>query len=229
MSSSMTRSLKELHDRLMAERPEGAAHEPDSCPFCAMEDVPMTDDEIQAKIDAAVASAVAEKDKEIADLKAAQQTNETDAAVKEAVASKDAELADLRKELDETVLKLANAESEHSALVTYLENEKAAAEQREQAAARKDSRLEKLRSVAKFPDDYLTANADRFAAMDDEEFEARCAEYAALAPAGSSEIPSTVSSLKAGQEGQGSGGGKRATQELFAIRRDRGLVDLSSL
>ena len=237
MTSPMTRSYKELHDRLLAEKPDGAVHDPDSCPFCAMEDEPsgggnMTDEELQAKIDAAVAEAVKAKDEEIASLKAAVVTTETEAAVKAAVADKDTEIAELRKELDEAVLREANAKAEHDSLVAFLEAEKTAAEEREAAAARKDSRIEKLRTVARFPEEYLTANADRFAAMSDDEFEARCAEYAALAPAGTTEVPAGMPGLRAGLEGPGSNGnGKSAAyKELFALRREgRGHVDLSSL
>ena len=64
--------------------------------------------------------------------------------------------------------------------------------------------------------------------MSDEEFEARCTEYAALGKPGTSEIPSGMSGLKAGLEGPGSGTAS-AYKELFAIRRNGGHVDLSNL
>jgi hypothetical protein len=240
MTTEMSRSLKALHDRLMKEKPEGAVHEPDSCPFCAMEDaadggdMTYTEDELKAKVDEAVKAAVDERDARIAELSAAQLTSETARAVADAVAAKDTELADLRGELDKAVLEGANAKAERDTLVAWLEGEKTAAEQREAAAARKDTRLAKLKEVAHFPDDYLEQNADRFAAMSDEEFDSRCAEYAALSPngksGGSTEIPSTLPGLKAGMEGPGTSRGTSAVKELMALRRDRrGVVDLSSL
>jgi septal ring factor EnvC (AmiA/AmiB activator) len=234
MTTEMSRSLKELHDRLLDEKPEGAVHETDGCPFCtAMEesadDMTYTEDELKAKVDEAVQAAIQERDAKIADLSAAQQTSETAKAVADAIAAKDTELADLRGELDKAVLEAANAKAERDGVVAWLEGEKAAGEQREAAAARKDTRLSKLKEVAQFPDAYLEQNADRFAAMSDEEFESRCAEYAALSGKSTNgEIPSTVPGLKAGLEGPGTSRGS-AVKELLALSRDRGLVDMSNL
>jgi hypothetical protein len=237
MTTEMSRSLKELHDRLLAEKPEGAVHETDSCPLCALEesadDMTYTEEDLKAKVDEAVKAAVEERDAKIAELTASQLTSETAKAVADAVAAKDTELADLRGELDKAVLEAANARAEHDSVMAWLDSEKTAAEQREAAAARKDTRLAKLKEVAHFPDDYLEQNADRFAAMSDEEFDSRCAEYATLSGNGksaSTEVPSTVPGLKAGMEGPGSRGTSSALKELQALRRDpRGLVDLSSL
>jgi hypothetical protein len=240
MPTEMSRSLKALHDRLLDDKPEGAVHEADSCPFCAMEesadggdDMTYTEEDLRAKVDEAVKAAVEERDARIAELTASQQTSETAKAIADAVAAKDTELADLRGELDKAVLEAANAKAEHDSVLAWLEGEKTAAEQREAAAARKDIRLAKLKEVAHFPDDYLEQNADRFAAMSDEEFDSRCAEYAALSPNGksaSSEIPSGMPGLKAGLEGSTSRGTSSAVKELQALRRDpRGLVDLSNL
>ena len=238
MSTTMSRSLKDLHDRLMADRPEGATHEPDSCPFCAMEDaadggdMTYTEDELKAKVDEAVKAAVEKREAKIAELSSAQQTSETAKAVTEAVAAKDNEIAELRGDLDKAVLEAAGAKAERDSVVAWLESEKTAAEEREAAGARKESRLAKLKEVAHFPDDYLEQNADRFAAMSDEEFDSRCAEYAALSGNGKSagtEIPSALPGLKAGLEGP-SGSRGSAVKELLALRRDpRGLVDLSNL
>ena len=236
MTTEMSRSLKALHDRLLDEKPEGAVHETDSCPFCAMEesadggtDMTYTEEDLKAKVDEAVKAAVEERDARIAALSAAQQTSETAKAIADAVAAKDTELADLRGELDKAVLEAANAKAERDSVVAWLEGEKTATEQREAAAARKDTRLTKLKEVAQFPDTYLEQNADRFAAMSDEEFDARCTEYAALSGKSSNgEVPSTVPGLKAGLEGP-SGSKGSAVKELLALSRDRGLVDLSTL
>jgi hypothetical protein len=236
MTTEMSRSLKELHDRLLGEKPEGAVHEPDSCPFCAMEesadggdDMTYTEEDLKAKVDEAVKAAVEERDAKIAELSAAQLTSETAKAVTDAVASKDTEIAALRGDLDKAVLEAVNANAERDNLLAFLEGEKAAAEERTVAAGRKDTRLAKLKEVAGFPDDYLEQNADRFAAMSDEEFESRCAEYAALSgKSGNGEVPSGVPGLKAGLEGPSTSRGS-AVKELLALRRDRGLVDLSNL
>jgi hypothetical protein len=238
MSTEMSRSLKALHDQLLEEKPEGAVHEPESCPFCAMEepadggtDMTYTEEDLKAKVDEAVTAAIAERDAKIASLESAQQTSETAKAVADAVAAKDSELSDLRGELDKAVLEAANAKADRDAVVAWLEGEKTAAEEAAAAAARKDTRLAKLKEVASFPDDYLERNADRFAAMSDDEFDARCTEYAALnggKPASNGEVPSTMPGLQAGLEGPSTARGS-AVKELLAISRDRGLVDMSNL
>jgi hypothetical protein len=239
MTTEMTRSLRALHDRLMEEKPEGAVHEPESCPFCAMEELPhggddmtYTEDELKAKVDEAVQAAVEERDAKIASLETDAQTSETAKAVADAVAAKDSEIADLRGELDKAVLSAANVTAERDAIVSWLDGEKTASEERDAAASRKDSRVAKLKEVAAFPDDYLEQNADRFAAMSDEEFEARCAEYATLSgERANGEIPSAMPNLTAGLEGPGSTRrSPSAVKELLALRREsRGVVDLSNL
>lgn len=236
MTTEMSRSLKALHDRLLDEKPEGAVHETESCPFCAMEesadggtDMTYTEEDLKAKVDEAVKAAVEERDARIAELSAAQQTSETAKAVADAVQAKDEEIAALRGDLDKAVLEAANAKADRDAVVAWLEGEKTAAEQAALISARKDTRLAKLKEVAQFPDDYLTQNAERFAAMSDEEFDSRCAEYAALSgKSANGEVPSTLPGLKAGLEGP-SGSRSSAVKELLALSRDRGLVDMSNL
>jgi hypothetical protein len=237
MNLVMTRSLRDLHDALLAEKPEGAVHESDSCPFCAMqkeEERPSmstyTEDELRAKVDEAVKAATDERDAKIAELTKAQASNETEAAVQAAVEAKDSELAGLRSELDTKVLEAANAVKEHADLLAFLEASKVAAEQAALIATRKETRLAKLKEVASFPDDYLNVNLDRFAAMSDEDFESNCAAFAALSKPSGSEIPSGVSGLLAGQEASTGGRSNTAVKELFALRRDpRGHVPLSNL
>jgi hypothetical protein len=241
MTSIMTTSLKEVHDRLLACKPEGAAHDPDSCPLCAMEDTgeenmtTYTEDEVQAKVEEAVKASRASLDAEIADLKTKLGESEADQAVAAAVAEKDKEISELQSELDKAQVELGNVTAERDAIVAWLEKEKADQERAAEIAARKETRIEALKKVANFQADYLEKNADRFAAMSEEEFETRCAEYAALSGTsyvpgqGTSEIPSGVSGLKAGMEGPSGSGRSSAVKELFAMRRANGHVDLASL
>lgn len=240
--TEMNRSLKEIHDRLMADKPEGAVHDQNSCSLCAMTDEPTTpggggdmttytEDELRAKVDEAVKAATEAKDTKIAELEGAQASDETAKAVKAAVEPLEIELSQVRADLDKKVLEAANAAAERDAITAWLEAEATVQTEREAAASRKDERLTKLKEVASFPEEYLATNADRFASMSEDEFTARCAEYAALAkPGDNSKIPSTTPALKAGLEGPGSSGRVSAVKELLALRRDpRGHVDLSSL
>lgn len=237
MTVVMNQSLKSLHDALLAEKPEGAVHDPAGCPLCALEEPasagePMTytEDDLRAKVDDAVKAAVAEKDQKIAELTASALSSETDQAVATAVAAKDEEIATLHGELDKATLALASATTEKDAILAWLEGEATAIAERAAIVARKDERLAKLKEVASFPEAYLADNADRFAAMADEEFTSRLAEYAALSGTRTpSEIPAGTPGLKAGQEGP-ERNGHSAVKDLMAHRRDpRGHVDLATL
>ncbi len=155
-----------------------------------------TEEDVQA----AVEHAVAELSAQVAALQTAAQESEIEAriaAVQEAAA---AEVEELRAQLDAAVLEKANAESELESFKAELE-ELAAAEAREaEIASRREARVAQVKEVASFPDDYVDANADRFAAMSDEDFEARLGEWAALSakPAGD-RIP-TKTALTASRE-----------------------------
>ena len=78
------------------------------------------------------------------------------------------------------MLEAEKAKNDHAELVSLLEQAQADAERAAEIAARKDERLAKVREVASFPEEYLTANSDRWAAMGDEDFEVLVADYAAV-------------------------------------------------
>jgi len=230
MTSEMS-SLKELHDQLLAEKPPGAVHEPDSCPLCAMNDTggapvtTYTEDELKEQVDKAVKKA----------LKADAEAREaTSADVAEAVAAVqagyDAEIAELRSELDLKVLEVTNAQLEVAAIKAWLQSEADAAAEFQLITARKAERLAKVKEVAAFPEDYLSTNADRFAAMSDEDFQVALDGWAAISShhSGGDTIP-TQTALHAGRESTNTGSTSSATKEIFALRRDFGRVDLSTL
>ena len=178
MATSVNR--KELHDRLLAQAPDGVDHTP--CDLCDKQYTPeggtqqvqtYTAEEVQAAVDAAIAEVRAQ-------VESAAQESEIEAHVAAIKAEADAAVEELRAKLDEAVLK---EQAAVEALATYkagieelVEAETAKAE----IAARRDERLAQVKEVASFPEEYLEANADRFAAMSDEDFEARLAEYAAM-------------------------------------------------
>lgn len=244
MTLMMNDSLKALHDRLLLEKPDGAVHDSEACPLCAMqtptahegEMTTYTEDELRAKVEAAVTAASAERDAKIAELTATQQTAEAEAAVKAAKDEADAKIAELQTALDAKAIEAANVTTEKDGIVAWLEGERVKAEEAAAveaaaatAAARKDGRVAKAKEVAGFDDEYLTANADRFAAMSDEDFEAACESWSKISGRKPSTVPPTT--LTAGLEGglnrQNTSG--NSYKELTALRRDRGHVDLANL
>lgn len=235
----MSNPLKELHDRLMAEKPDGAVHEEASCPICAMETFDITEQGAhgsatgpqggsmttftQEQMDAAVAEATAASEalaKRVAELEAAQQETEVGKAVAEATAPLSTEIADLQSKLDEAVLARQAAEEAKTNLENWWAEQITAHQEAEAAAARKDERVAKVKEAASFPDEYLEANADRFAAMSDEDFEARLEEWRTIAPApASTQIPGDTA-LTAAREGAAGGSTNKGSMlsELGSLR-----------
>lgn len=81
--------LKELHDRLMANRPGDAVHDPDDCPFCGevaeaiteAEEVSVsyTEEELKTKVDEAIAAATKELLAKVQELESVKNAKETEA------------------------------------------------------------------------------------------------------------------------------------------------------
>jgi hypothetical protein len=240
MNDTMT--LKGLHDRLLAEKPEGAVHEP--CVLCAMtddnggtdghkggsvSDQTYTEDELKSEL----AKATAALEARVKELETSQQVSEVESRVAAIKAEKDAEIADIQRQLDEAVLQAAGERLRADAIVEWLEAEKTAAEQAAEQAARRDERLAKVKEVANFPEEYLVKHADRFAAMTDEDFEAHVeglreiAAAAGLKPAGST-LPDKTGLHAARDDNTSTRSVGSATKEIFALRRS-GRIDLSTL
>lgn len=212
--------LKALHDLLLAGKPEGATH-PADCPVCAItparEEATLktyTEDELRAAIDAAVGDLRGELDT----FRASQEAQAVEAritkAVTEATEPLSTQVSELQAKLDASVLETAAEKAKADAL----EAEKVAAAEAATVAARKDERLTKVKEVANFPEAYLDSNADRFAAMSDEEFEARLEEYRQIAvkATGTDGLPlKTALKATTGTDSKPTS----AVADLFAMRR----------
>lgn len=242
-------AYKALHDRLLNEKPADAVHDPAECPLCAMTDdttggkptddtrggsmstTTHTDEELKAAVDAAVAPHLAR----IKDLEASQQTSEVDAAVAAAKAELEGQIAELQTQLDAKVLEAQTEKERADGITAWLDEEKVKAEQAALVDARKSERIDKVKEVASFPQEYLDANADRFAAMSDEDFEVALEGWKAISkPEGSGggggdHIPDKTG-LHAARDETTNKNGKTSTavKELIGSRRN-GRVDLSSL
>jgi hypothetical protein len=238
MTSVMNSSLKGLHDKLLAEKPAGAVHDSDSCPLCAMDeggqagdDMTYTDEELAAKVDEAVVEAKKPLEDRIAELEASAQTTEVDQAKAAMRTRYEPQVAELQRKLDEAVLEAANAGAERDAIKSWLDAEKEAERERDAITARKEERLTKVKEVANFPDEYLAAQADRFAAMSDEDFAVACESWAALSAAHKTDKTDTIpdkTALHAARDGATSTPSS-AVKELFDMRRQNGRMDLSTL
>lgn len=142
-----------------------------------------TDEELRAQVDTAVNSAVGTLRTELANLQASQEAAAIEeritTAVEAATAPLTAKVTELQSTLDAAVLETATERARAEALETAAAEATVAAE----IASRRDARLALVKAAAPgFKEDYLTANTDRWAAMDEAEFAARLEEYAALSP-----------------------------------------------
>lgn len=219
--------LLALHDRLLTEMPEGAVHDEDACPLCAMSledggaddskggsmsDKTFTEVELQAAVDKAVADATAAMQAKLAELEG-NQALET--AVATAKAELEAQVADLQTKLDAAVAEATQAKEAKEALETAVQAEKDEAAAAAEIAARIEDRTAKVKEIGCFPDEYLTANAERFAAMSEEDFTARLDEWKAIGK--KEEIPAKTA-FKAAREGSAGGGTESALGDLRELR-----------
>lgn len=214
--------LKTLHDKLLAEMPEGATHVESECRFCSPGQITDThmeetmsktysDEEVQALVTAGVAEATKELSKELEDLKATQTVSEWEAKIALTKEEHDAAVAELQAQLDKAVLEAEASKKANEDLTAYLEGEREREEREAAVEARKEERVKAVADAASFPEEYVTANTERWAAMDDESFESLLADYRSMAakPAGESNIPATTA-LQATRESQSNGQAKAA-------------------
>jgi Tfp pilus assembly protein PilX len=204
----LTDLIKKAHDDLIES--SSVEHDEELCDICQAQsdDFPggnvsgetFTKEEVDAKVDAATATLQAQLD----ELSAAQSVAKIDEAVAAAKVELEEQIAALQSTLDEAKIAQAAAESAATAaetqfadLTKYLEDTATAAEAEAALEAKKTERVEAVKEAASFDDDYLTANADRWASMDDDIFTATLEDYKGLvAKSGGktpeSKIPSTT-------------------------------------
>lgn len=179
---------KGLHDELLAEMPEGAQHDADSCSFCsgeaaASDNTPdgggdmsdgktYTQDELDAAVAEAVAQATSPLAEELADLKAAASEEQTRARIEEVRSEYETKVTAAEEARLAAETQAEAAKAEHTALVTWLEQAKADADAEAELARVAEERLEKIQEVASFNDEFVAANKDRWAAMDEDAFTA---------------------------------------------------------
>lgn len=178
-----------------------------------------TEDELKAAIDEAVAKATAELQEKVKTFEASVQESEVEGKIEAAKAELQTKVDELQGQLDAAVLEAKTEKDNREAIEAWLAEEATKAEQAKEIAARREDRVAKVKEVADFPEDYLEKNADRFAAMSDEDFEARLEEYREIAEkAGKGGGIPSKTALQAAREDKATGRKGTGVSEVFGLR-----------
>lgn len=141
--------------------------------MAAGDDKTYTADEHVAEVKKAVDSALEQANARIVELEGSVEKSAVDTAVAEATQQLRDELDAIQKDLEAADSAKKTAEDALQAERTERETEKAAA----QIESRRDEREAFVKELAIFSDELVEKSKDRWAAMDDEAWEAQKAEY----------------------------------------------------
>lgn len=171
-------SYKELHDRWLELQPEGASHDEASCVLCqlaeagnmgdSMTDKTYTEDDFRA----AVAAAVKPLEDRLAELEGDKASEAFAAKLAEVVGPLEAKVTELQSALDVKEAEATAAKTEVEDIKSYLKSEKEAVDETAAKEARKADRVAKVAENASYKDEYIAEHADRWAAMEDADFDA---------------------------------------------------------
>lgn len=176
--------LKQQHDELLQQVPAGAIHDVAECPLCndsfgddqaleRGEKSMYSEDELKVAVDGAVAPLQAR----ITELLASTEQAELETKIAEAKTPLEEQVADLQGQLDAAVLETQTAKDELTNTLSYLESAKADEEAEVEFTRLREERITQVREAASFTEDYVEANADRWAHMDAESFDAALDEW----------------------------------------------------
>lgn len=181
-----------------------------------------SEDEALALVTAAVAEATKDLSAELDDLKATKTASEWETKIADLKVETDAKVADLQAQLDGKVIEAQASKTAHDELVAFLDSEKERTELEAAVNARKEERVKAVAEAATFPEEYLTANTERWATMDDEAFEALLADYKSVSAKSGETTTTTVpttTALHATRETTTTGAAS-AARELIALRNE---------
>lgn len=218
--------LKELHDRLLELRPEDASHDESQCPFCnpdleTSEAHPTNPEGGLVKTYteeeyAVLLKQVADLEAKVTELDGVRQESVVEAKVAEAKTELETQIADLQTQLDAAVNKAETAEKERDEIVTFLESVKTDEEAKVAFETTKAARIEKVKEVANFSDEYIAQRSDAWAKLDEEAFEAALADWAVIAKKDTSEtIPTSTAMTAARTEPKSENG---VLREVLGLR-----------
>jgi hypothetical protein len=183
--------LKQEHDELLAQKPEGVDHDASLCVFCNPDlqhngeddeslggDMSKTfsEDELNAAVQAAVAPVQAELDQ----LRATLAEGEVEAKVAAVAAEADARVTDLQAQLDAAEVRAQEAVASRDELVAWLDGEREAAELAAAIEFRRAERLAAVSEAGLFSDEHIAAHLDRWVALDDDVFQAQLEDWKAI-------------------------------------------------
>jgi uncharacterized coiled-coil protein SlyX len=234
---STNTELRALHDRLLEVMPQGAEHKEGDCPICSVTAAEtirtqggvMPEQFTQSDLDAAVAAATGPLQQRLAELEAQAQESEVGKAVAQAVGDKDNQIADLQTQLDTATATATATETKLAETEQYWVEAIAAHEEAVATAARKEQRIGQATELGVFNADYIAANADRFAAMSDDDFAARIDEWKLIAASnqlGNGAAPATTAMVASRTDTAASTTGSKLSR-LAELRARH--VDLRSL
>lgn len=135
----------------------------------------------QEDIDAATAAAVATLQTRLSELETQVQETEVGRAVAEVTAAKNTEISTLQEQLDAATAARTAAESKFGESEQFWTDAIAAHQAAVEVAARKTERIAEATAAGVFDEKYISDNADRFAAMSAEDFQARLDEWQLIA------------------------------------------------
>jgi hypothetical protein len=221
--------LKEIHDQLLAEKPEDAQHDEATCLWCKGEFSSAVDTEIQGGSESvktytedeynSVLVKVSALETKLSELEGAQQESVVEAKIGEIKAQTEAQVAELQTKLDTAVLEAEAAKSEKDKVLEYLADVKTEADKAEETARLREERVATVKEQTSFPDSRIEERADAWASMDEAAFEAALEDWKAIAPKTNGKIPDVSTSLSASRDDQA---GSDALREVLALR-DRGI------
>lgn len=179
-----------------------------------------TQDQVDAMIAQAVAAAMVPLQSKITELEAAQATDEVQAAVAAATAPLVAEKEGLQTQLDAAIAAKTAAETALTDVRTYLESEATAVAEAAAIEANKTKRVEEAKAAKVLDEKYIDDNADRFAAMTDEDWTSRLDEWKLVAKATVPPKPVVKTAFQASrQTDAGAAGGTSALKLVGSLRR----------
>jgi len=225
--------FRQLHDELLGQMPEGAVHDRLQCPLCAEDETAGGSDAsrregrvstktyTEEEVAQAVAEAIKPLEEEAAKLRVAQQSSEVAEQIAAAVEPLETRVSELQAELDEATLRAQTEKDRADGIVAWLDEEGTKAEEAAAVSARKDERVAKVAEVAKFPDEYVEANADRWAAMSDDDFEVALEGWREIASTnGTVKVPTSELPRETAMGGSRDGAAKpSAARELIRMRQ----------
>jgi hypothetical protein len=225
---STTDGLKAIHDHLLASMPEGAEHESTTCSLCALEVIEnttpggsMPETFTQEEVDAAVAASTGPLQQRLNELEAQVQESEVGRAVAQATETKDAEISTLQQQIDAAEAARTAAENKLVEVEQFWVDAIAAQEAAVELAARKERRVAEAKQAGVFNDDYIDENAERFAAMSDEDFTARLDEWRLIAAkTGDSTAPARTALVASAAPTQTASSNLSVVTELRGLRVD---------